>query len=64
MRKLILRLLIFPVISLLLFVFSSFQSADFQIAWGKRVVDGDTLILTNGERVRLMGVDSKTEWET
>ena len=24
----------------------------------KRVIDGDTLLLTNGERVRLIGVDT------
>ena len=58
MRKLTLRLLLSLVIFLFLLAFLSSQAADFQIAWVKRVVDGDTLLLTNGERVRVIGVDT------
>ena len=43
---------------LLLFIPLSSQAADSQTAWVKRTVDGDTLLLTNGERVRLIGVDT------
>ena len=43
---------------LLLSVPISSQATDSQTAWVKRVVDGDTLLLTNGERVRLVGVDN------
>ena len=30
----------------------------FQAAWVKEAVDGDSLLLTNGERVRLIGADT------
>jgi len=58
MRKLALRLLpllvIFPLLSTPPFL----RSADSQTAWVKRVVGGDMLLLTNGKRVRLIGVDT------
>jgi len=49
----------FPLIILLslsFFLFSSPLAADFYTV--KRVIDGDTLLLANGERVRLIGVDT------
>ena len=49
--------LLFLVLLFLCFPLSS-QAADSQTAWVERVVDGDTLLLTNGERVRLIGVDT------
>lgn len=49
--------LLFFVLLFLCFPLSS-QAADSQTAWVERVVDGDTLLLTNGERVRLIGVDT------
>jgi len=36
------------------------QSADPQPAWVKKVVDGDTLPLTNGKGNRLIGGDTHT----
>ena len=57
MRKISLRLLLFRVIFLFLHTFSSPQTAHFQTAGVKRVVDGNTLLLIAGERVRLIGVD-------
>jgi len=48
----------FPIIllSLILSLFSFPLAADYHIV--KRVIDGDTLLLANGERVRLIGVDT------
>ena len=52
--KIILPLFVLLFLSIPLFS----QSADFQIAWVKRVIDGHTLLLFGGERVRLIGVDT------
>ena len=42
----------------LIFVFlSTFSNAE-DLAIVKRVIDGDALLLANGERVRLIGVDT------
>ena len=50
-----------PFLSFLVLLFLSgplsSQAADLQTAWVERVVDGDTLLLINGERVRLIGDD-------
>jgi micrococcal nuclease len=55
-RKVFLPLfvLLFPSIPL----FSHSQAANTQTVRVRRVVDGDTLLLINGERVRLIGVDT------
>lgn len=53
LRKLALGFLLLAIIFPLVFAFSSSQAAELQTATGKRVVDGDTLILSNGGRVRL-----------
>ncbi len=50
-RRILTLLLIFP------FLFAASHSQD-KIYQVKRVVDGDTLLLTNGDRVRLIGVDT------
>jgi micrococcal nuclease len=55
MSQKITRNLILSIL-LLLFLFSS--SIAQNLATVKRVVDGDTILLTNGERVRLIGVDT------
>ena len=73
MRKLTLKLLLFLVIFPLLIAFSSSQATDFQTAWVKRVVegntfkgkvvgvsDGDTIsVMRDGRavKVRLHGID-------
>jgi len=53
-QKIFLSLFVLSFLSVCL----SSEATDPQTAWGKRVVDGDTLLLTNGERVRLIGVDT------
>ncbi len=50
------RLLFLLIPFLILILYLSFSHA--QTYRVKRVVDGDTLLLTNGERVRLIGVDT------
>jgi len=50
------RLSIFAIPVLILFFLLSTSHAE--IYKVKRVIDGDTLLLTNGERVRLIGVDT------
>ena len=52
-----LKVLLIPVsLALILTIFTSSLASDlFTI---KRVIDGDTLLLGNGERVRLIGVDT------
>ncbi|MDP2968258.1 MAG: thermonuclease family protein [Deltaproteobacteria bacterium] len=50
----------FQISLLLILIFASlptFSNAE-DPAMVKRVIDGDTLLLTNGERVRLIGVDT------
>lgn len=50
-----------PKIFLLLFILSIplfSQAADSQTARVKQVVDGDTLLLINGERVQLIGLET------
>ena len=47
-----------PVLIILLIVLLSTFSKAGDLAIVKRAVDGDTLLLTNGERVRLIGVDT------
>ena len=50
------RQFLFPfLILLILSALSHSQDKFFRV---KRVVDGDTLLLTNGERVRLIGADT------
>ena len=51
------RKFLFIIIPLLIFNFLISQS-NAQTYKVKRVVDGDTILLTNGERVRLIGVDT------
>jgi len=53
-HKILIHLFVLPFLAIPLFP----QAADTQTGWVKRVVDGDTLLLTNGERVRLIGVDT------
>ena len=53
-KKTFLRLLVL----LFLLVPLSSQAADFQSTWVKRVINGDTVLLTNGERVKLIGVET------
>lgn len=53
-QKILLPLLVLLFLSIPL----SPQAADPQTAWIKRVIDGDTLLLTNGLRVRLIGIDT------
>ena len=50
---------IIRVLSLLVFIFfiSALLNAQ-DLVKVKRVIDGDTLLLTNGEKVRLIGVDT------
>ena len=48
------RILTIPILILLLAALLNAQ--DWVVV--KRVIDGDTLLLTNGERVRLIGVDT------
>ncbi len=50
------RRFLFPFLVLLLLSATSYSQDKFYRV--KRVVDGDTLLLTNGERVRLIGVDT------
>ena len=50
------RRFLFPFLILLLLSATSYSQDKFYRV--KRVVDGDTLLLTNGERVRLIGVDT------
>ncbi len=50
------KFLIFIIPALILFFLFSTSYAD--IYRVKRVIDGDTLLLINGERVRLIGVDT------
>jgi micrococcal nuclease len=52
------KILLTLFVLLFLYVSPSSQAGDSQTAWVKRAVDGDTLLLTNGERVRLIGVDT------
>ena len=47
-----------PILIILLIVLLSTISNAGDLAIVKRAVDGDTLLLTNGERVRLIGVDT------
>lgn len=56
MRRLIQKILLPLLVLLLLSVPLFSQAADPQTAWVKRVVDGDTPLITNGERDRLIGV--------
>ena len=51
-KRISLPLLVLLFISIAL----SLLAADYQTAWVKRVVDGDTLLLTNGERTRLIEI--------
>jgi len=53
-REIFIPFFVFLLLSVPLF----FQAADFQTAWVKEAVDGDSLLLTNGERVRLIGADT------
>ena len=53
-KRISLPLLVLLFISIAL----SLLAADYQTAWVKRVVDGDRVLLMNGERVRLIGVDT------
>ena len=46
---------IFAVFLLVLFLLSTSHAEIYKV---KRAIDGDTLLLTNGERVRLIGVDT------
>ncbi len=48
--------ILFLSILIILLLFNSSNAQD--IVRVKRAVDGDTLLLTNGERVRLIGVDT------
>ncbi|MBW1999262.1 MAG: thermonuclease family protein [Deltaproteobacteria bacterium] len=48
---------ILPFLLIFLFLAASLHSQD-KFYRVKRVVDGDTLLLTNGDRVRLIGVDT------
>ena len=50
------RRFLFPFLILLILSAPSHSQDKFYRV--KRVVDGDTLLLTNGERVRLIGVDT------
>jgi micrococcal nuclease len=50
------RLVLFPF--LILTLASSAAAADISGAVVKKVPDGDTLVLSNGERVRLLGLDA------
>lgn len=47
-----------PILIILVIVLLSTFSSAGDLATVKRAVDGDTLLLTNGERVRLIGVDT------
>lgn len=49
------QILIPSLILLLLFALLHSEDKSYRV---KRVIDGDTLLLTNGERVRLIGVDT------
>ena len=50
---------LFSSIIILFLVLHLFHSlSDAETSRVKRVIDGDTLLLTNGERVRLIGVDT------
>ncbi len=49
-----LRTLILPIF--IIFLAASLNARDLETV--KRVTDGDTLVLTNGERVRLIGIDA------
>ena len=53
-----LLLLIFSIVFLLLIFPSFVPSSNAQTYKVKRVIDGDTLLLANGEYVRLIGVDT------
>ena len=50
-----LKVFIFGVFLLVLFLLSTSHAEIYKV---KRAIDGDTLLLTNGERVRLIGVDT------
>lgn len=52
-RSAVIGIIIFSLVTSLL---ASFLFAE--TFWVKRVIDGDTLLLSNGERVRLIGVDT------
>lgn len=52
-RSTVIGIIIFSLVTSLL---ASFLFAE--TFWVKRVIDGDTLLLSNGERVRLIGVDT------
>ena len=52
-----LKVLLIPVsLALIPTIFTFSFASDFLIV--KRVIDGDTLLLGNGERVRLIGIDT------
>ena len=53
-----LLLLVFFIVLLLLTLPSPVPSSYAQTYKVERVIDGDTLLLTNGERIRLIGVDT------
>ena len=58
MRWLSHKIFLFLFILLFIYVPVFFPAADFQTTWVKRVVDGDTLLLISGERMRLIEVDT------
>jgi len=54
-KKFLLLIIPILILSVLVVPISSSHAETFRV---KRTVDGDTLLLTNGERVRLIGVDT------
>jgi micrococcal nuclease len=57
MRNLTKSKIIFSLLILTLFFLNTFSNAQ-DVVRVERVIDGDTVLLTNGERVRLIGVDT------
>ncbi len=58
------RVFPFLFVPLLLSVPAFSPAADFQTAWVKWIVDGDTLLLTNGGRIRLISMDISEAYES
>jgi micrococcal nuclease len=58
------KLLLLPVLILLLIFSISCTETDYAGVLVVRVNDGDTFTLQNGERVRLIGIDTPEYWES
>ena len=55
MNKCLVKSLLLALIIIFIFFFSLYPQSKFRV---KRVIDGDTIVLDNDERVRLIGVDT------